>query len=654
MCVWYNHFASNAPPSLRRSPSQERMSESHDYNALDMSVKGVEDKRAKREIANMNERRRMQNINSGFHSLRALLPHKHDGEKLSKAAILQHTSNYIYQLEQEITKLLSQNSELKRALGGTAMTAVNTNTPEWIKRFASEPPDCPSCKRRKFDDSNRGGGHQIDDLSPLGADGEGGSSTESSSEQDMAEKSSRSRGRQNGGGRNGGGGGHDNGSGGEQSLRKQLLQLEKQLEQERKLRRMFEEELGYHNSYSQKQGNNNNNNSNGHHHQLEGRRYSGGSSSHHHHNNNSSSNQHHHQQHHHLVNMGHHFQDSQSMGENEVEVATESIEIEMHSCPASPPDGSSLALSAAGLPSIITEQVSHSAAANAVYLANSQHLTPSQHSAVAVGVQPITATTAAAALEMNQKLLLEQQRSAAVAKQNAIALPIDMPFVAATEVVTVGEEEEKPILAAAAAAVSGENGTQIMAFFDRDGKVVLVSPAEASKMSQATSNAANAAAAALPVVPLSVALHHQIDSSGGLTTTTSSSTATSNGSGLAFEIKQEKDIEDAAAAAAASASGASLLSSNVRCSVITTALSAPQLQQQQQQQQPQQQHSSEEDSLALNSAAAAASYESSAASKASLHSRQNLNTIVEAIRHLEGDHLFNESPNKASRSSPTF
>ncbi|KAH9409031.1 dimerization activity protein [Tyrophagus putrescentiae] len=602
------------------------MSESHDYNALDMSVKGVEDKRAKREIANMNERRRMQNINSGFHSLRALLPHKHDGEKLSKAAILQHTSNYIYQLEQEITKLLSQNSELKRALGGTAMTAVNTNTPEWIKRFASEPPDCPSCKRRKFDDSNRGGGHQIDDLSPLGADGEGGSSTESSSEQDMAEKSSRSRGRQNGGGRNGGGGGHDNGSGGEQSLRKQLLQLEKQLEQERKLRRMFEEELGYHNSYSQKQGNNNNN-SNGHHHQLEGRRYSGGSSSHHH-NNNSSSQHHQQHQHHHLVNMGHHFQDSQSMGENEVEVATESIEIEMHSCPASPPDGSSLALSAAGLPSIITEQVSHSAAANAVYLANSQHLTPSQHSAVAVGVQPITATTAAAALEMNQKLLLEQQRSAAVAKQNAIALPIDMPFVAATEVVTVGEEEEKPILAAAAAAVSGENGTQIMAFFDRDGKVVLVSPAEASKMSQATSNAANAAAAALPVVPLS------------------------QRKWTGFEIKQEKDIEDAAAAAAASASGASLLPSNVRCSVITTALSAPQLQQQQQQQ-PQQQHSSEEDSLALNSAAAA-SYESSAASKASLHSRQNLNTIVEAIRHLEGDHLFNESPNKASRSSPTF
>ncbi len=43
----------------------------------------TEDKRMRREIANSNERRRMQSINAGFQSLKVLLPH-HDGEKLSK------------------------------------------------------------------------------------------------------------------------------------------------------------------------------------------------------------------------------------------------------------------------------------------------------------------------------------------------------------------------------------------------------------------------------------------------------------------------------------------------------------------------------------------------------------------------------------------
>ncbi|KRT84600.1 HLH domain containing protein, partial [Oryctes borbonicus] len=41
------------------------------------------EKRIRREIANSNERRRMQSINNGFQSLRSLLPH-HEGEKLSK------------------------------------------------------------------------------------------------------------------------------------------------------------------------------------------------------------------------------------------------------------------------------------------------------------------------------------------------------------------------------------------------------------------------------------------------------------------------------------------------------------------------------------------------------------------------------------------
>lgn len=54
----------------------------------------------------------MQSINTGFNSLRTMLP-KHEGEKLSKAAILQHTAEYIDSLEQEKTRLLSQLHQLK-------------------------------------------------------------------------------------------------------------------------------------------------------------------------------------------------------------------------------------------------------------------------------------------------------------------------------------------------------------------------------------------------------------------------------------------------------------------------------------------------------------------------------------------------------------
>ena len=49
---------------------------------------GVEsDKRMRREIANSNERRRMQSINAGFQVLRSLLP-QNEGEKLSKVFMM--------------------------------------------------------------------------------------------------------------------------------------------------------------------------------------------------------------------------------------------------------------------------------------------------------------------------------------------------------------------------------------------------------------------------------------------------------------------------------------------------------------------------------------------------------------------------------------
>ena len=45
-----------------------------------------QEKRIRREIANSNERRRMQCINAGFQSLRALMPQL-SGEKLSKVRV---------------------------------------------------------------------------------------------------------------------------------------------------------------------------------------------------------------------------------------------------------------------------------------------------------------------------------------------------------------------------------------------------------------------------------------------------------------------------------------------------------------------------------------------------------------------------------------
>lgn len=451
-----------------------------DFPPLDMSlVKEVEEKRAKREVANMNERRRMQNINSGFHSLRALLPQKHDGEKLSKAAILQHTSTYIYQLEQEITKLLAQNSELKRVIGGTASSAVGSNTPEWIKRFASEPPDCPSCKRRKFEDSNR---HL--DMSPLHDND--GSSTESSSEHEVNAKYRPKGGKQNG---------KSEGTG-EPTIRKQLKRIERELEEERRIRKMFEEELGYH------QNNGKSTSQNGRHYGNPG-------------------------------------MDAASLMADEVEIAAESIEIEMHSCPASPPD-------VLTLPTIETVNPS------ALYLAN-------QHS-----------TEVSSQLEMGKRILEHQQQRSH--KQNAIALPIDVPFVASQ---VLPEPNNKPTI------VTNGNGSMVL-LFDKGGNVMQIIDPTTSVAKQITVS------------------------------------STSIGS-------QVVQFVTSAGTVGGKESAVSTVHSAKPGNSVTNTTSVP----------------------IMSSRKSTDSSPESATT-----SRQNLNTIVEAIRHLEGDHLFNESSDKLAKESP--
>lgn len=72
-------YANDSPILL--SPVSENGS--RDNNMGSSGSSGVDDKKIRRQIANCNERRRMQSINAGFQALRQLLPRK-DGEKISK------------------------------------------------------------------------------------------------------------------------------------------------------------------------------------------------------------------------------------------------------------------------------------------------------------------------------------------------------------------------------------------------------------------------------------------------------------------------------------------------------------------------------------------------------------------------------------------
>lgn len=64
---------------------QQLQQQSIQQQSMDSRPMDHDEKKMRRQIANSNERRRMQSINAGFQSLRQLLPH-HEGEKLSKVS----------------------------------------------------------------------------------------------------------------------------------------------------------------------------------------------------------------------------------------------------------------------------------------------------------------------------------------------------------------------------------------------------------------------------------------------------------------------------------------------------------------------------------------------------------------------------------------
>lgn len=64
----------------------QQMQQQNIQQSIDQRPLDHDEKKIRRQIANSNERRRMQSINAGFQSLRQLLPH-HEGEKLSKVSL---------------------------------------------------------------------------------------------------------------------------------------------------------------------------------------------------------------------------------------------------------------------------------------------------------------------------------------------------------------------------------------------------------------------------------------------------------------------------------------------------------------------------------------------------------------------------------------
>lgn len=121
------------------------------------------ERKLRREIANSNERRRMQSINSGFQALRLLIPHS-EGEKLSKAAILQQTAEYIFALEQDKTRLLQQNTTLKRILSQCDREGANSTdlkrSPQKKAKLEQQP---RAQENSKSEENNNGSSLHSDD-----------------------------------------------------------------------------------------------------------------------------------------------------------------------------------------------------------------------------------------------------------------------------------------------------------------------------------------------------------------------------------------------------------------------------------------------------------------------------------------------------------
>ncbi|CAF0815126.1 unnamed protein product [Rotaria sordida] len=132
---------------MPESPLQHKLSANNSTTNSHVSPTGSDmspnsqlehEKRVRREIANSNERRRMQSINTGFQSLKILIPHS-CGEKLSKACILQRAADHIKSLENEKLKLQSQNEQFRILI--KSFQIDSTSVLQAQRRLSTNDPD---------------------------------------------------------------------------------------------------------------------------------------------------------------------------------------------------------------------------------------------------------------------------------------------------------------------------------------------------------------------------------------------------------------------------------------------------------------------------------------------------------------------------------
>lgn len=122
-------------------PKEQRVRRNSGMGSYDLSSK------TRREIANSNERRRMQNINVGFDQLKNLLPDEDFDKtsKISKATILQASANFIESLIVFRSALEKENKSLRQRLSKYEGAHVLTedSVVSVRRRRSSAPPNRP-------------------------------------------------------------------------------------------------------------------------------------------------------------------------------------------------------------------------------------------------------------------------------------------------------------------------------------------------------------------------------------------------------------------------------------------------------------------------------------------------------------------------------
>eukprot|EP00795_Rhopilema_esculentum_P000335 gene335-9994_t len=128
------------------------------------------EKKVKREVANSNERRRMQNINNGFQDLKAIVCGDDDG-KISKAGVLRRAIDHLNVLEEYNNLLIQQNRNLKRLLSesdkGQLLYQFNSPVKRKIEGGKKKPSKCKKLKlepEQKIEDTNRVIGITVQDM----------------------------------------------------------------------------------------------------------------------------------------------------------------------------------------------------------------------------------------------------------------------------------------------------------------------------------------------------------------------------------------------------------------------------------------------------------------------------------------------------------